>query len=227
MKRAIIYSGGMDSTVLLYAFRQEIDLAITFDYGSKHNHKEIESAFYHTQKVNVPHLVMDLKSIGALLESDLLKQGGEIPDGHYEEENMKKTVVPFRNGIMLSVAVGIAESTKLEGVFIANHAGDHAVYPDCRMEFIGPMNEAAIAGTYNNVAIYTPFLNMTKREIAQKGKQIGIEFENTWSCYKGGDMHCGRCGTCVERIEALLGFDPTEYEDTEYAINTLDQWQNK
>jgi len=143
--------------------------------------------------------------------SDLLQSGGDIPDGHYEDESMKKTVVPFRNGIMLSIAAGIAESMDCNRLLISNHAGDHAIYPDCRPEFINSMSDAIRFGTYNNLEIFAPFTNLTKREIALIGKEINVPFEKTYSCYNGQEVHCGTCGTCTERKEALEGFDKTEY----------------
>jgi 7-cyano-7-deazaguanine synthase len=149
-------------------------------------------------------------------KSSLLEGAEAIPEGHYENENMKSTVVPFRNGIMLSIAAGIAESWGLDNVFIANHGGDHAIYPDCRPEFISAMCEATKAGSYNNVMISAPYTNITKADIARKGKELGIDYTETWSCYKGGEKHCGKCGTCVERKEALKDAgitDNTQYEE--------------
>ena len=129
---------------------------------------------------------------------------------------MKSTVVPFRNGIMLSIACGLAVSHGLKRVMIANHAGDHTIYPDCRPEFIEAMSGAMRAGTFEDIRIFAPYTNITKGEIARHGKALGINYAETWSCYKGGEKHCGRCGTCVERKEALAyaGIDdPTEYEE--------------
>jgi 7-cyano-7-deazaguanine synthase len=149
-----------------------------------------------------------------LFASDLLKSGGEIPEGHYEAENMKQTVVPFRNAIMLSIAGGFAESVGAEGLVIAAHGGDHAIYPDCREEFMQAMGETLRLGTYARIRLLRPFIAMTKGDIVAEGKRLGVDFARTWSCYKGGDVHCGRCGTCVERREAfqLAGVpDPTEY----------------
>ena len=131
---------------------------------------------------------------------------------------MKSTVVPFRNGIMLSIAVGIAESEGLKKVFIANHGGDHAIYPDCREEFIEAIDAASHAGTYEHVRILAPYTHITKTDIALRGKQLGIDYSETWSCYKGGEVHCGKCGTCVERKQALreAGLeDTTQYESNE------------
>ena len=148
--------------------------------------------------------------------SSLLEGGKEIPEGHYADENMKSTVVPFRNGIMLSIAVGIAESNGLKYVMMANHGGDHTIYPDCTPAFVKAFDEAASAGTYVKVQLRSPYTNITKADIAAKGKALGINYAETWSCYKGGEKHCGKCGTCVERREAfaLAGVeDTTEYED--------------
>ena len=211
MKAILIYSGGLDSTTLLYELREYIALAVSFDYGSKHNAREIAFARENCVRLGVPHLVIPLAFIGDHFRSDLLLSGGEIPEGHYAEENMKSTVVPFRNGIMLSIAIGLAESKGLDTVLLANHAGDHTVYPDCRPEFIEAMDAAASNGTFNGVRIVSPYCHITKRDIALRGRDLGVDFSKTWSCYKGGEKHCGRCGTCIERKEALEGFDPTEY----------------
>ena len=212
MKAVLVYSGGLDSTTLLYEYRDSIALAVSFDYGSKHNAKEIAFATEHCLALGIPHRIIPLDFIGKYFRSDLLLSGGDIPEGHYADENMKSTVVPFRNGIMLAVAVGLAESLELDTVLLANHGGDHAIYPDCRPEFIDAIDAAAKAGTYNGVRIVSPYCDITKRDIALRGRELGIDYARTWSCYKGGDKHCGRCGTCIERKEALAGFDPTEYE---------------
>lgn len=208
----ILYSGGMDSSVALYQYAQQIRLAVSFDYGSKHNKTEIKYAAKNCKQLGIEHRIVeiDLNKMGFV--SDLLQSGGDIPDGHYEDENMKKTVVPFRNGIMLSIAAGIAESMDCNKLLISNHAGDHAIYPDCRPDFIQSMSDAIRFGTYNKVEILAPFTNLTKREIALKGKEIEVPFENTYSCYNGQEKHCGTCGTCTERKEGLAGFDPTVYQ---------------
>jgi 7-cyano-7-deazaguanine synthase len=149
-----------------------------------------------------------------LFASDLLKSGGDIPDGHYEEQTMKQTVVPFRNGIMLAIAAGLAESHGAEGLVIAAHAGDHAIYPDCREPFMQAMADAMKSGTYAGIQLLRPFIATDKTGIAALGSKLGVDYSLTWSCYKGGDTHCGTCGTCVERREAFLlagVADPTEY----------------
>ena len=212
MKAILIYSGGLDSTTLLYEYKDSIRLAVTFDYGSRHNAREIACAVKNCQALGIRHMIIPLEFIGRYFKSSLLVGGEDIPDGHYAEENMKSTVVPFRNGIMLAVAAGLAESYELDTVLLANHAGDHAIYPDCRPEFIDAFNKATEAGTYNGVRIVSPYCNITKRDIALRGQALGVDFSETYSCYKGGEKHSGTCGTCSERKEALEGFDPTEYD---------------
>ena len=212
MKALLVYSGGLDSTTLLYEYKDSIALAVTFDYGSKHNAREIACARENCKRLGIRHLVIPLGFIGQYFKSDLLLSGGEIPEGNYAEENMKSTVVPFRNGIMLSVAAGLAESYGLDTVLLANHSGDHAIYPDCRPAFVEAMDAAVRAGTYEGIRVVSPYCDITKRDIALRGKAIGLDYSHTYSCYKGGEKHCGKCGTCTERREALEGFDPTEYE---------------
>lgn len=212
----IIVSGGMDSITLLYDKKEEIALAVTFDYGSNHNAKEIAWAKVHCERLKIKHIVIKLDFMHKYFTSSLLEGADAIPEGHYADENMKSTVVPFRNGIMLSIAAGIAESNGLKKVLIANHGGDHTIYPDCRPAFIKAMNEATENGTYVNVSICAPYTNITKADIARIGKRLGIDCSETWSCYKGGEKHCGKCGTCIERKEALAlaGIeDKTEYEN--------------
>jgi 7-cyano-7-deazaguanine synthase len=199
----IILSGGMDSVTLLYDQQDRIALAVTFDYGSKHNAREIPFARLHCERLGIDHLVIPLSFMEQYFQSSLLKGGEEIPEGHYAADNMKSTVVPFRNGIMLAVAIGLAESRGLKHVMMANHSGDHTIYPDCRPEFVTAMSEAARTGTFPGITLLCPFTNMTKSEIAARGKTLGIDYSKTWSCYKGGEVHCGRCGTCVERREAM------------------------
>lgn len=211
----IIVSGGMDSITLLYDHKDEIALGISFDYGSNHNAREIPFAKMHCERLGIKHITINLDFIHQYFKSSLLDGAEAIPEGHYADNNMKSTVVPFRNGIMLSIAIGIAESNNLDQVFIANHGGDHTIYPDCRPEFINAIDAAATAGTYNNVKVVAPYTKITKSDIARIGKKLGIDYTETWSCYKGGEVHCGKCGTCVERKEALAEAgieDKTIYE---------------
>ena len=199
----IVVSGGMDSVTLLYEKKDEIALGISFDYGSNHNHNELPLAALHCQRLGIAHVVIPLGFMHQYVKSSLLESGDSIPDGSYDEENMKSTVVPFRNGVMLAVAAGIAESNGLTKVLIANHGGDHTIYPDCRPEFIAAMDAAVEAGTFARVRVVAPYTNISKADIARRGRALGIDYAETWSCYKGGHVHCGTCGTCVERKEAL------------------------
>ena len=211
----IILSGGMDSVTMLYDYKDRIAVAISFDYGSNHNNKEIPFARLHCERLGIRHIVIPLSFMAEYFKSSLLSGADDIPEGNYADENMKSTVVPFRNGIMLSVAVGIAESNELKYVMMANHGGDHTIYPDCRPEFVESFSAAAKAGTYVGVTLFAPYTSLTKADIARRGKELGIDYSETWSCYKGGEVHCGKCGTCVERKEALAEAnidDTTIYE---------------
>ena len=199
----IIVSGGMDSVTMLHEYRDRIAVGISFDYGSNHNAREIPFARMHCERLGIKHIVISLDFMNRYFKSSLLEGADAVPDGHYADENMKSTVVPFRNGIMLSIAVGIAESNGLRYVMMANHGGDHSIYPDCRREFVCAFDAAAKAGTYVGAGIPAPYTGITKADIARRGKEMGLDYSETWSCYKGGDVHCGRCGTCVERREAL------------------------
>lgn len=193
----------MDSVTMLYDYKESIALALSFNYGSNHNEKEITYAKLHCNRLDIPHIVVDLDFMARYFRSSLLQGADAIPEGNYNEENMKSTVVPFRNGIMLSIAAGIANSNGLTTVMLANHGGDHAIYPDCRPEFISSMDGAIQAGTDNEVKVEAPYTHLTKTDIAKIGQRLGIDYSETWSCYKGLEHHCGVCGTCRERIEAL------------------------
>ena len=210
----IVLSGGMDSVTLLYDRRNEIALAVTFYYGSNHNRREAELARMHCERLGIEHILIPLEFIHRYFKSSLLEGADAVPEGHYESDNMKSTVVPFRNGIMLAIACGIAESRGLMHVMIANHSGDHAIYPDCRAGFVEAMSAAMSAGTYDGVTVVAPYTNISKTDIARRGAMLGIDYAETYSCYKGGAKHCGKCGTCVERKEALRDAgieDKTEY----------------
>ena len=214
----IIVSGGMDSITLLYDHKDEIALGISFDYGSNHNAREIPYAKMHCERLGIRHITINLDFMHQYFKSSLLEGADAIPEGHYADDNMKSTVVPFRNGIMLSIAIGIAESNNLDQVFIANHGGDHTIYPDCRPGFIRAISDATQAGTYVGVEVVAPYTQLTKAEIVKRGAQLGIDYADTWSCYKGGEKHCGKCGTCVERKEALAAAgidDHTVYEENQ------------
>lgn len=210
----IVVSGGMDSVTLMHEYNHRIALAVTFDYGSNHNAREIECARKQCALLSIEHIVIPLEFMGKYFESSLLSGADDIPEGNYDDENMKSTVVPFRNGIMLAVACGLAESRGLKHVLIANHGGDHAIYPDCRNGFVEAMDKAMQQGTYDGVSLIAPYTDITKADIAKRGAGLGVDYSLTYSCYKGGERHCGRCGTCSERREAfqLAGLqDPTLY----------------
>lgn len=210
----IVLSGGLDSTTLLHEYSDRIALAVTFDYGSNHNAREIACAAEQCRLLDIEHLVIPLTFMGEYFESSLLSGAEFIPEGHYTSATMKSTVVPFRNGIMLAVACGLAESRGLQHVLIANHGGDHAIYPDCRRGFVEAMSGAMREGTYDGIDIIAPYTDITKADIVRRGSALDVDYALTYSCYKGGSQHCGKCGTCVERREAftLAGVaDPTDY----------------
>lgn len=212
----LILSGGMDSVTLLYEYRDRIALAVNFHYGSNHNEREAECARYHCEKLGIEMLEINLDFMGQYFHSSLLDGPEAVPEGHYTDDNMRSTVVPFRNGIMLAVAAGIAESNGLNNLLIASHAGDHSIYPDCRQGFIAAMGRAIEEGTYEDITLLAPYSALTKGQIAAIGKKLGVDYSKTYSCYKGNEKHCGRCGTCVERREALAEAgvqDNTIYED--------------
>lgn len=232
MKTVVICSGGLDSVTLAYkvAAENELIALISFDYGQRHK-KEITFAETCAKNLGVKHLVIDISHIGALLSGSALTDEIDVPDGHYAEETMKVTVVPNRNAIMLAIAYGIASARGAEAVAAAVHGGDHFIYPDCRPAFIEAfqtMQNYAMEGLAK-IELYTPFLNVAKADIVATGYKLAVPFALTWSCYKGEELHCGRCGTCVERLEAfaVAGVaDPTEYVDRNFwktAVNNANQ----
>ncbi len=211
----MVVSGGMDSVTMLCEYASRIAMAVTYDYGSNHNAREIECARFQCAKLGIPLMVIPLKFIGEHFASSLLSGADAIPEGNYDDENMRSTVVPFRNGIMLSVAAGLAETHHLAHVMLANHSGDHAIYPDCRPAFVENMSRAIAAGTYDGITLLTPYTHLTKGQIAERGTAIGVDYSHTYSCYRGGEHHCGTCGTCRERREAFRDAgipDPTIYD---------------
>ncbi|MFP2769561.1 7-cyano-7-deazaguanine synthase QueC [Oceanisphaera sp. KMM 10153] len=227
MKALLICSGGFDSVTLAYrlAAEQSLGALLTFDYGQRHK-KEIDAARLCAERLGVPHLVMDIGHIGRQLSGSALTDDIDVPHGHYSEENMKLTVVPNRNAIMLTIAFGVAAARGLDTVALAVHGGDHFIYPDCRPGFIrlfGEMQARALDGVAE-VALFAPYVDSDKTEIARNAARLAVPVSDTWSCYEGGDVHCGRCGTCVERIEAmtLAGVvDPTAYQDKEYWLEAV------
>ncbi|RXT22450.1 7-cyano-7-deazaguanine synthase QueC [Rhizobium leguminosarum] len=222
MKTIVVCSGGLDSVSLAHKVAAEKQLIglVSFDYGQRH-HKELDFAAKCAARLSVPHHIIDIASIGGHLSGSALTDNVEVPDGHYAEETMKATVVPNRNAIMLAIAFGLAAAQKADAVAVAVHGGDHFIYPDCRPGFIDAfqrMQNEALEG-YASVKLLAPYVDVSKAAIVVDGTKHGTPFSETWSCYKGGELHCGRCGTCVERREAfhLAGVpDPTEYEDRDF-----------
>lgn len=222
MKTIVICSGGLDSVSLAHMVADQHTLTrlVSFDYGQRHR-KELDYAARAATRLGVPHDIIDMRPIGAALTGSALTDNIDVPDGHYAEETMKITVVPNRNAIMLAIAFGVAAANKDDAVATAVHGGDHFIYPDCRPAFTQAfevMQKAALDG-YADVSLYTPFVHRSKADIVTEGAKHNTPFADTWSCYKGGAYHCGRCGTCVERREAfhLAGVeDPTIYEDPDF-----------
>lgn len=225
MKTLVVCSGGLDSVTLAYkvAAKHTLTRLLSFDYGQRHQ-LELGYAKCCAEALFVPHHVIDITGVGALLSGSALTGNIDVPDGHYAEESMKITVVPNRNAIMLAIAFGVASSTNDQAVAVAVHGGDHFIYPDCRPGFINAfqdMQNHALEGM-NQISLYTPFIHAGKEAIVAEGARLQVPFADTWSCYRGGDRHCGRCGTCVERREAFhlaSVEDPTDYAD-------LDFWQS-
>lgn len=229
IKTFVICSGGLDSVTLAYKVAKsdthELAGLISFDYGQRHK-KELDYAAKAAATLGVSHDIIDISVIGAKLSGSALTDEVDVPDGHYAEETMKLTIVPNRNAIMLTVAYGIAAANKAGAVSTAVHGGDHFIYPDCRPGFVKAFEEMQnhALEDYAAIALYAPFLNKTKADIAAEGAKLNVPFAETWSCYKGREHHCGRCGTCVERREAfdLAGVDdPTVYDDPHYWLEAV------
>ena len=220
----VVCSGGLDSVTLAYRVAAEGRLGrlLTFDYGQRHR-KELDFAALAARRLQVPHDIIDLTAVTPFLKGSALTDSGaaEVPDGHYAEDSMRVTVVPNRNAIMLTIAFGVAAGVGLDRVAAAVHSGDHFIYPDCRPAFVDAfrtMQALALEGMWE-VELFTPYVQRSKADIVRDGAAHQVPFQDTWSCYKGGARHCGRCGTCVERREAfhLAGVeDPTDYEDPDF-----------
>ncbi|CAN7154244.1 7-cyano-7-deazaguanine synthase QueC [Mesorhizobium amorphae] len=227
MNALVICSGGLDSVSLAHkvATEQKLIGLLSFDYGQRHK-KELGFAAICAKRLGVPHQIVDIRDVGRNLSGSALTDNVDVPDGHYAEDSMRITVVPNRNAIMLAIAFGVAAAQKADAVATAVHGGDHFIYPDCRPAFIDAfqtMQNHALAG-YADIRLYAPYVNMSKADIVSEGAKYATPFEATWSCYKGGARHCGRCGTCVERREAfdLAGItDPTDYEDADFWLHAI------
>ncbi|MBX4912008.1 MULTISPECIES: 7-cyano-7-deazaguanine synthase QueC [Rhizobium] len=230
MKTIVVCSGGLDSVSLAHRMAAEEQLIglVSFDYGQRHR-KELDFAAKCAARLAVPHHIIDIAALGGHLSGSALTDNVDVPDGHYAEETMKATVVPNRNAIMLAIAFGLAAAQKADAVAVAVHGGDHFIYPDCRPGFIDAfqrMQNEALDG-YASVKLLAPYVEASKAAIVADGAKHGTPFAETWSCYKGGNFHCGRCGTCVERREAfhLAGVaDPTEYEDSDFWKAAVSQY---
>ncbi len=227
MQTIVVCSGGLDSIILAHQMAKEKRLLglISFDYGQRHK-KELTFAANYAKTQNVRHDIIDISTLGSQLTGSALTDNLDVPDGHYAEETMKVTIVPNRNAIMLTIAFGIAASRKAECVATAVHGGDHFIYPDCRPGFINAFNEMQnhALEDYANIKLEAPFVHQSKADIVKLGARIKAPFAETWSCYKGGEIHCGCCGTCVERREAfhLAGvLDPTLYADDTYWLEAV------
>ena len=215
-KVVVIFSGGMDSfTVLNRALKDGKEVyALSFDYGQRHV-KELVYAAKACGDLSVNHKVIDISAINQLLAGSSLTDDIDIPEGHYEAENMKSTVVPNRNMILLSLAVGYAVSVGASQVYYGAHSGDHAIYPDCRPEFVMKMNDVCQIANYEAVEIFSPYLNNTKTDILNDGLTMKLDYSKTWTCYNGREFACGKCGACQERLEAFSQnntTDPLTYE---------------
>jgi 7-cyano-7-deazaguanine synthase len=216
----VIVSGGVDSTTLLYDLdnSEKYDIyVLSFDYKQKHR-KELEYAKWNCAYLKIPHKILDLSLLNEVAPSSLTREDWEIPEGHYESESMKQTVVPNRNMVMLSIAVAYAIGIGAKKVFYGAHGGDHAIYPDCRSEFVERMREVIEICDWSEVKLEAPYLHLKKEEIVKRGLKLDVPYAMTWSCYKGGEKACGKCGTCIERLEAFRknkAEDPIKYENTE------------
>jgi len=222
MKTLVVCSGGLDSVTLAYKMARETNLnaLVSFNYGQRHT-VELEYAARCASALSVPHEIIDIRNVGQRLSGSALTDNVDVPDGHYREQSMRVTVVPNRNAIMLSVAFGMAAVRRCDAVAIAVHGGDHFIYPDCRPNFIDSfraMQQCALEGVHA-VDLLAPFVDIDKAGIARQAAALGVPITETWSCYKGGARHCGRCGTCVERREAFALAsiaDPTSYDDPDF-----------
>ncbi len=218
-KSCIILSGGLDSTTLLYdiveQFGNENVFAISFNYNQNHS-KEIYFAEKTCKKLNVNHQIIDLSSISyQIFNSALLKGAKEVPEGHYQDEVMKKTVVPNRNMVLLSIAASFCISNGINNLYYGAHSGDHTIYPDCRPEFIKAMKEVLLLCDWQSIELKVPYMNWNKADIVRRGKELGVDYSLTWTCYKGQELACGKCGSCIERLEAFNKnnlIDPIKYE---------------
>ena len=215
-KVVVIYSGGMDSyTVLHKAINDGCEVyALSFNYGQRHQ-KELDCAAEVCTALGIHHRVVDIRAVNGLLGGSALTTDIPVPEGHYQEPSMQTTVVPNRNMILLSLAVGYAVSLTATKVYYGAHSGDHAIYPDCRPEFVEKMQDVCAIANYTPVEIHAPYLHDTKIALLRDGLAMGLDYANTWTCYNGREQACGKCGACQERLEAFQHngiTDPLAYE---------------
>lgn len=232
MKSVVVYSGGLDSTVLLYhLLAQGVNChALSVNYGQRHR-CELDAAEQITKQLGVPHRIVDLSGLAELMPGSALTDASvSVPEGHYTDASMAQTVVPNRNMLLLATAAAWAIALKADSVAYAAHHGDHAIYPDCRPAFADALDVAIQMADTHRVALHRPFIGMSKADIVQRGAELDVPFAATWSCYKGGALHCGRCGTCIERREAFYVSqipDPTPYAADAPSVKDLvaSNWQ--
>jgi 7-cyano-7-deazaguanine synthase len=215
-RAVIILSGGLDSTTLLYdLIDQKYSIhAVTFDYGQRHK-KEISCAAKTCERLKIPQKIIDVNVLNELAPSSLTRTDWEVPEGNYADDNMKQTVVPNRNMVLLSLAAAFAIGIKANHLFYGAHAGDHAIYPDCRPAFVSAMTTAFHLCDWNDLTLSAPYLQRSKGDIVKRGLSLGVDYSNTWTCYKGGEKSCGKCGSCDERLKAFTEAgvaDPLEYQ---------------
>lgn len=216
-KTVVVHSGGLDSTTLLYhllANGHDVK-TLTIDYRQRHL-KEAEAARQICKRLGIEHRLVELPQLVQVFGANALTDSTAVlPEGAYSEETISRTTVPNRNMIFLSIAIGWAASLQFDGVAFGAHAGEFTNYPDCQPEFAAAMNAAAAVSHTRPIAVHSPFITWNKTQIVQRGVELGVPFEQTWSCYSGGELHCGRCSTCHDRRQAFANAgvkDPVSYE---------------
>lgn len=220
MKVLPVVSGGMDSVTMLHelVYRgYEVDEVISYDYGQRHV-KELEYVAWNVQHLRLQHKIIDISFMAQLLDQSALTGDTEVPEGHYEQDNMSLTVVPNRNMILAAIAIGRAVNNDCDAIALGVHSGDHAIYPDCRPEFVSALRTCALIANYKPIDVLAPYLDKDKGKIIETGLQIGVDYSHTWTCYKGLDKACGVCGSCQERLEGFAQnniADPLEYDSRE------------
>lgn len=223
-KIVAVISGGMDSITMLHKLHSEGNelKAISFNYGQRHK-KELEMAKINCADLGIEHKIIDISFMKDLASNSALTGDIDVPEGHYEDSNMKQTVVPNRNMILASLAISHAVNVDYDAIALGVHSGDHEIYPDCREEFIKALHEASLIANYKAIEVLAPFQHANKTEIIKQGLEIGVDYAKTWTCYVGGEKACGRCGSCQERLEAFRNNgveDPLEYETREILTKT-------